>query len=145
MTGTTSPSSSLSVCTVALLFAVVGSPAYMKKASQDRELVSELQNAQYQIVEYWQRKGELPKSINDLNDPLSGYKVPITNAIEYSSTGETTFKLCGTFKTAQKNLGEHESSYDPSGYWEHTEGVVCFDRTIDKEKYPLYPRQAGQI
>ncbi len=131
------------VGTVCLIFAIVGSPAYMRKASEDRQLVSELQNIQYQITDTWQRKGALPQSLNELNDPFSGYKAPVTdsNKIRYTVKAETQFELCATFKTTQRNMST-DVSYDPLNYWEHTDGEVCFQRTIDKEKYPLYPKQA---
>ncbi|MFM2415165.1 MAG: hypothetical protein RI911_858, partial [Candidatus Parcubacteria bacterium] len=50
------------VFSVALLFIVVGTPSYMRKMRSDQVLIQQLQTTQYQIIDYFQRKGSLPKN-----------------------------------------------------------------------------------
>ena len=67
----------------------------------------------------------------------------------------TNFKLCATFNKASddrkypatyggKGGVMVEPSYPYPGVegdsWKHPEGYYCFDRTIDPERYPPYPK-----
>ncbi|MDO8576659.1 MAG: hypothetical protein Q7R90_05120, partial [bacterium] len=72
---------------------------------------------------------------------------------EYSSTGKLSFKLCATFAAEGGTNGTQGRSYpaypiavepksvgtDIQDSWQHSAGRVCFDRTIDPERYPPYP------
>lgn len=131
-------------------FFIVGSPATARLIQFDQQKVSDLQNIQYQIVNYWQRKEILPNSLSDLDDPISGYKIPVdsqTKAVyEYIIKDATSlsFELCATFnKPSQNNqkiadkimpIAGIPDSYNQN--WDHSAGRVCFERTIDKQLYP---------
>ena len=133
-------------------FFIVGSPATARLIQFDQQKVSDLQGIQYQIVNYWQRKEALPNSLSDLNDPISGFQVPIdpqANATyEYSvkDAANLSFELCATFNKEGKDQYGQYNEVRPmnvpaleKGYvdnWQHSASRVCFERTIDKELYP---------
>jgi len=86
-----------------------------------------------------------------LNDPISEFKVPVdpqTNQpYEYNiiDAANLSFELCATFNKEGTDLyGQAPSlvyNYAPTkGYmenWQHAAGRVCFERTIDKQLYPV--------
>ena len=57
-------------------FFIIGTPNSARLTQYDQQKVSDLQNIQTQIVNYWQKKSALPDSLSDLNDPISGFTVP---------------------------------------------------------------------
>lgn len=129
-------------------FFILGSPMEMRLIRFDSQKISDLQNVQWQIVNYWQQKQRLPSDITDLNDPLSGFSLPVDQQIGYSyryeKTGDLSFKLCATF-----NKGGGGDPYIPrpkmdggleGDTWQHGAGEVCFDRSIDPERYPPYSK-----
>lgn len=140
-------------------FIVVGSPTKQRNIRFDNQRTSDLQNIQWQIVNYWQQKEKLPATLADLNDPLYGNMIPTdpeTKAVyEYSAKGPFSFELCSTFALAYEDTqGRGEfgrgsyASIDiaypsvPGGLdnnWKHEAGRSCFERTIDPEKYPKFP------
>jgi len=132
------------ICVISAFF-IVGSPATARLIQFDQQKISDLQNIQYQIVNYWQSKEELPNSLSDLNDPISGFAVPVDpqtkQPYEYNIIDQDNliFQLCAQFnKDGQAMYGE--SMYAPakaiSENWVHASGMVCFDRKIDKDLYP---------
>ncbi len=132
-------------------FFIIGSPMSARQQQFDQQRVSDLQNIQYQVVNYWQRKGTLPQNLTDLNDSISGYVVPTdpqTNMpYEYIVTDAANlhFQLCATFSLSG-NVNGIKTAPTPVMYpngisqvWDHAAGRVCFDRTIDKQLYPPLP------
>lgn len=127
-------------------FLIIGSPANARLARFDQQKVNDLMNLQGQIVHsYWQQKEELPASLSQLSDPISGYMVPKDpqTGVDYGyrATGPLSFELCAVF-----NLPSREA---PHGYaepsiarhmggetWTHGARQTCFERTIDPERYP---------
>ncbi len=128
--------------------AVMGSPATIRKLHFDERRVSDLQNIQWQIVNYWQQKGRFPKSLADLEDPISGYRNPMDPRSKqpYSFTlGEGyVFELCAAFELPSNERSRSIAKPYPSdGFsenWEHGSGRVCFERVIDPERYPVRPK-----
>ena len=145
-------------------FIIIGSPLTQRLRLYDERRVSDLQSIQWQVINYWQKKAALPKVSADLNDSISGYKVPIdpsTSAnYEYQVSGATSFKLCATFdlSTADVNSKDYMTrdqngnyyasvpALDSKGYtvaqdsWTHEKGRMCFDRKIDTDLYPVKVR-----
>ena len=129
-------------------FFIVGTPQEARLMRFDQEKVYALQNIQSQIVNYWQTKQALPPTLSELNDPLYGMTVPVDpqtgGQYGYEPTSASAFKLCAMFNTASRPVLAGYS--DPYGRymgdqnWEHTAGEVCFDRTIDPERYPPYTK-----
>jgi len=130
-------------------FFIIGSPMKARLQQLDQRRVNDLQNIQYQVVNYWQRKGELPKNLADLNDSISGYIVPVdpeNKPYEYTIKNAVilNFELCAVFSTEYVGGLDGRKSvpaypvYDgmASQTWDHAAGRVCFDRTIDKQLYP---------
>ncbi|MCR4331022.1 MAG: DUF5671 domain-containing protein [Patescibacteria group bacterium] len=136
------------VLTIAIGFLVMGSPYTQREKRFDAERVAHLQSIQYQIVYYWQSKEELPTTLDDLKDPISGFILPVDPATntsyEYIPTGGLSFQLCATFSREtpegaglqgyESEVYPHKSGLDEN--WQHGVGRVCFDRTIDPELYP---------
>lgn len=139
-------------------FFFVGSPQEERLRRFDDERVGDLENIQWQILSFWQKKDRLPETLAELTDEFSGYEPPVDPdperrgaSYEYHVVpGEKpSFELCAIFNrpsrtlpgTAPKSVrSEYESS---SGLlvgdvrWEHGEGRACFTRTIDPERYML--------
>lgn len=147
-------------------FLIVGSPATQRALRFDQQRTSDLQNIQWQIVNYWQQKGTLPPNLGAIADPISGFSIPADPetgaAYEYGIIGTTTpkgpggvnisFQLCATFDRASRDLkGKGTSNvgsgvtyptmdvymYPDSGSWDHTAGHDCFNRAIDPSRYPV--------
>lgn len=127
-------------------FFIVGSPASARLAQFDQQKISDLQNIQYQVVNYWQRKNQMPQSLSDLNDSISGFVPPqdpqTGTAYEYQVKDAIalTFELCATFNLTS-NVNNPKAMpmmypYDYSQNWNHKEGRTCFERHIDKQLYP---------
>jgi hypothetical protein len=133
-------------------FSVLGTPQSQRMLRYDSQRVSDLQNIQWQIVNYYQQKGGLPGALTDLNDSISGYKAPADpetgESYRYTLIGQSAkaFELCATFNraTPSPNTGIQPSMPYPMGKmdetWDHASGEQCYTRTIDPELYPVRPR-----
>lgn len=127
-------------------FFVAGTPQSQRLVRLDERRVSDLQNIQWQIINFWQRKEVLPADLNELVDPIGGFTVPLDpetgEQYEYSVTGELDFELCADFRTssAESGIGATPELARPvkiiDGVWNHSSGRVCFERTIDPDLYP---------
>jgi hypothetical protein len=124
---------------------LAGSPFRQRLLRFDERKVGDLQNIQWQVVNFWQNKKRLPADLAELRDPISGFAAPrdpqTGAAYEYRRTGELSFELCAEFNLrSEKGRGAAPLIYPDygagEGSWEHGEGRVCFTRTIDPERYP---------
>ena len=122
-------------------FSIMGSPTLVRSLRFDEQRVLDLQSIQWHVVNYWQQKGKLPKSLADINDPISGYKNPRDphTKEEYKLVlGEgQSFKLCAVFEQKSPNRGEVITKPYGVENWNHEAGAVCFLRVIDTELYPV--------
>ena len=126
-------------------FYIMGSPAKQRMLRIDETKVSDLQNIQWQIINYWQQKEKIPAKLSDLNDPISGFIVPKETGSEieyrYETVSTTTFKLCANFDLDSEE-GDLNNSYpkalnvNMNENWNHKAGLSCFERKIDVELYP---------
>lgn len=139
----------LVLATIVAGFFLMGSPSQVRLYRFDEQKVSDLQNIQWQVVNYWQQKTTLPKSLGDLEDPISGFiapKDPQTGKDYEFSLGEgMTFKLCAEFNAESREQTRDRMvaayPYDSlDGNWKHGTGRTCFERTIDPERYPPYEK-----
>jgi len=129
-------------------FFIMGSPSQVRMYRFDSQKESDLQNIQWQVVNYWQQKEELPSTEAQLEDPLSGWTMPIDpqgQDYRYEKTGDLSFKLCATFNASSQDARNSEATpvraYGSlEGNFEHEMGETCFDRTIDPERYPPYTK-----
>ncbi len=132
-------------------FILVGSPSANRDLRLDSQRVGDLQNIQWQIINYWQQKEKLPVSFADLRDDISGMIVPVDPitgaAYEYSVKGPLTFELCATFvRESIATTGVNkpipvDSFVETPDNWQHGVGQTCFARTIDPDRYPPYTKQ----
>src|SRR5690606_14140915 len=51
-------------------FFILGTPAELRAQKQDAIRIQDLQNLQWQIVNYWQQKETLPATLDELRDPI---------------------------------------------------------------------------
>lgn len=146
-------------------FWVIGSPMNQRKLRLDQRRLEDLQSLQWQIINYWQQKQELPANLAVLNNPISSYAVPRDPEFqkgivyEYNKVGDKTFKLCATFALPMpEGWVEQSRGYGgtmmndvavssmphPGGAsgdsWDHEAGRACYDRTIDPDLYPPFPK-----
>ncbi len=154
------------LASVAAGFFIMGSPNQIRLYRFDDQKVSDLTNIQYQIVNYWQQKEKLPATLADLQDPISGAIIPLDpqtgEAYTYQATDRLSFKLCATFNAeTQQNspMATRAKIREPmpavpigvtsdakgggleQSTWQHGVGETCFERTIDPERYPPFPKQ----
>jgi hypothetical protein len=163
-------SSALVLALIIWSFTVIGTPNEQRAWRLDERRIQDLQSIQWQVINFWQQKEKLPTELKELSNPLSGFMMPVDPefekglAYEYKKTGDMKFELCATF-TATMPKGWQEgyggvrpmfgggfsedvavSSYPyPGGgmneSWDHEIGKKCFERTIDKDLYPPYPKE----
>lgn len=141
-------------------FFIVGSPATQRALRFDQQRISDLQNIQWQIVNYWQQRQEFPKSLSALNDPLSGFTVPkdpeTSSDYEYTLGEGYAFELCATFaKESRGGAGDKYTQPVPAvpifdgGFenetWQHPAGKYCFERILDPKRYPPFDKTAPRI
>ncbi len=130
-------------------FTIIGSPANARKARFDERRSNDLSSIQSQIVNYWQRKEKLPSDLRDIEDPISGFRVPFGpssgEVYSYSLKDSLTFELCANFdlstlavKGVAKSLAIPYREAGYSDFYSHGAGKVCFEKKIDKELYPVY-------
>ena len=119
--------------------------------------MSDLTNIQYQVVNYWQTKQKLPTALSDLNDPISGFTVPVDpqpeDSYSYKTSGTMSFELCATFNEISPGTVPDTMTVPmPAGAvggsisddWWHGAGDTCFIRTIDPERYPPFSKTSTQ-
>ncbi|MDO8663614.1 MAG: DUF5671 domain-containing protein, partial [Candidatus Wildermuthbacteria bacterium] len=140
-------------------FFLIGSPKEARARQFDEQRIMDLQNIQWQIVNYWQSKGKLPEKLTDLQDSITGFAAPIdpkTLAVyEYQikSAESLSFDICATFdRSGGGSQGQirmikavpFPSSIGVQGQsWAHLEGRICFERAIDKDLYPVREKAAS--
>ncbi len=127
-------------------FFVVGSPQEERLRRFDERRVQDLQQIQSQIINYWSNKSQLPQTLSQLKDDISGFNVPKDSQTgedyQYEIKNSLTFALCANFSLPSLEIETRKSvpTYDYYGYtsqnWQHKEGLVCFERKIDPQLYP---------
>jgi hypothetical protein len=133
-------------------FALIGSPMKARALRFDDRRVNDLQSIQWQIINYWQQKGQVPDTLEKLKDPISSFyypKDPETGMpYDYQPISDLGFRLCANFNLAsvEGSTAKNGSVTRPMGYgitdenWTHEAGRTCFDRTIDLDLYPIRPK-----
>ena len=123
-------------------FFMVGSPAEERLHRFDQQRISHLQFIQSEVLNYWINKEALPDTLDDLQDDIRGTIAPqdpqTGEDYTYNALRGTTFELCANF--ALSSIGDEERFARPfekglSQNWEHKDGLVCFERTIDPDFY----------
>ncbi len=162
-------SSILVVLIVIWSFSVIGTPGKQRALRLDDRRIQDLQTIQYQIINYWQQKEKLPEQLSDTANPLSGFSLPVDPEFEkgknyqYIVKAQLTFELCADFNLPIPKGWKESKGYgygmmpmmerdvaSTSAYpypgggtnesWDHQAGRTCFERTIDKDIYPPFPK-----
>jgi hypothetical protein len=125
-------------------FFVVGSPQRGRLQQFDSKRINDLTQIQDTVLSYWQNKGQVPQSLNDLTNQFTGTPLPkdpqTGTDYVYQMKSTSEFELCATFSlTSQQN--QNPSYPYPTMYgqynWDHPSGYFCFDRKIDQSLYPV--------
>ncbi|MEK7503056.1 MAG: hypothetical protein AAB556_01270 [Patescibacteria group bacterium] len=132
-------------------FFVVDSPAEERLRKFDEQRTGDLRIIQGEIINYWTKKGALPKTLMDLRDDVRGFYLPTDPETEkeysYQVNGKYEFSLCANFSRASYVMYSKMPKPVPmrpmefGGYltedWNHLAGSNCFSRSIDPELYPV--------
>ena len=132
-------------------FFIMGSPFTLRMKRFDERRVNDLQNIQYQIVNFYQKKGVLPNSLDELKDPIAGFNIPLDpdTAVSYGyeKVSDIGFKVCADFslesdsqidsKYMTRPMPVSSEIFPVNENWRHNSGRQCFDRKIDKDLYPI--------
>ncbi len=131
-------------------FFVVGSPQEARLRGFDEKKIQDLQFIQGELINYWQNKEVLPVTLSQLNDDIRGVRIPqdpqAGSDYAYLVKGPLTFALCANFnKPSSYSNTSSSRTYPKAPYpvdqyiisqnWDHGDGDVCFERTIDKDLY----------
>lgn len=127
---------------VVLGFNIMGSPKTQRLIRLDNQKISELQNIQYQVINYWVTNGTIPETMpNIATDSQTG------SPYEYRKIGSMDYELCATFNTESKITQSISTQSISNPYtitavktgnedWSHNAGRQCFQRVIDPIAYP---------
>ena len=128
------------ILAVYFAFCVMGSPFQQRSLRLDERRVQDLQNIQWQIINYYQQKEKLPESLKELNNPISGSYIPVEPEFEKGKTYEynvkdatkLTFELCADFALPMPK-GWQEYNYGKGGIMPMMEGR---DMAVSSYPYP---------
>ncbi len=123
-------------------FSVIGSPQTQRLMRHDDQKVADLQNLQWQVINYWQMNGTIPETMPNIAIDQQSKK-----PYEYKKTGAMNFELCAEFNKENKmqngSLAEgpyYKGGMSPNDNWDHATGRNCFSRVIDPLMYPTQIR-----
>lgn len=132
------------VASVAVIAAIIAgflsidTPSEVREHRIDQQQVSDLQEMQFRIEEYYRREGALPEDFEGLFVSTTIPEAPEgRESYTYRVTGAETYELCATFALPTERGGATEPyirplsevSYAPQNYsWDHEAGRVCFER-----------------
>ena len=138
------------VAAVVAGFFIIDSPAEERLRKFDEQRVGDLRMIQGEVINYWTKKGMLPKTLSDLRDDVRGFYLPTDpesgEQYTYQVNEKYEFSLCANFSrpTLMTSNSKVMSPTRPMGFdgylpddWGHGVGDVCFSRTIDPELYPV--------
>jgi len=135
------------IAAVGIGFYVAGSPASQRAARFDERRVNDLSYIQSQVINYWQKKNELPLDLGQLTNNILGVTIPkdpkTGESYDYRTLGSLKFELCATFETSGSGNNGNYPKTVPMSYpyypgnetWQHGAGRTCFQRTIDPDLF----------
>lgn len=140
------------LASIVLGFLAIGSPATQRSLRFDNQRVMHLEQVQWEIINFWQTKEKLPVALSELQNDITGFRVPVdpetAASYEYSTKGPRAFELCATFDLPTEKPQQNGGTTDitkPYPYidsnWDHEAGRTCFERTIDPDRYPPFPKE----
>lgn len=128
------------VLAVIAAFFMIGSPQKERLRRFDEMRQNQLANLQNEILNYRElHKGELPKSLDQLNSDFPGFRVPADPVTRepygYEVKSTSTIQLCATFALPfeqDEKRAQLTAPYPIYGaeFWSHSAGHHCFTRTL---------------
>ncbi|MFH1631618.1 MAG: DUF5671 domain-containing protein [bacterium] len=146
-------SSILMIGSIVAGFYFVGSPAHQRNVRFDEERINDLQMVVNEAVYIWSEKNQLPATLSEMTDPISGFAAssdPETGEpYVYTVLSDLQFEVCATFatesvgtqgvvwvETIPRKVGSPLSMFQDID-WQHGIGTTCFIRTIDPDLYDI--------
>lgn len=117
-------------------FFIIDSPNLSRDKRIDLQTVSELQNADNAIRNYFNDGGRLPEKISDLDKTNFAIQLQRGSSLEYKQTSVDTFVLCANFVRSNENDPQENFNTPFEKEWKHADGRVCFDRIALKSEIP---------
>lgn len=118
-------------------------PKEVREMRIDGEVLTDLQNIQWRIEDYYRTNEELPNSVEAAFSGISSPTSPEGRTpYEYNVLSETSFELCGEFmhESQQENylsiarpFSEDSTIKNPNN-WDHGTGEWCFERIISEAR-----------
>ncbi|MFA5778346.1 MAG: DUF5671 domain-containing protein [Candidatus Paceibacterota bacterium] len=121
-------------------FSVLGSPRTQQLLKYDEQKVSDLQNIENAIQNFYSLKGVLPKDFTEIDENQNYYVNTIDSqtqkSYEYEKTSDTTYNLCADFnkEITKTDYLAKSGPYD-GNTWLHGAGRHCFAETINPNTY----------
>lgn len=135
-------------------FLIMGSPQTQRLIRFDQGKTRDLSRIQWQIVDFYRQKDRLPKTLKEIEDPLTGIILPKDSQTgkeyKYILKDNLKFDICANFNKESRGYGKIQissvalknySGYGSDKNWIHSEGETCFERTIDPDKFPVINKQ----
>ncbi|MEI6864274.1 MAG: DUF5671 domain-containing protein [Candidatus Adlerbacteria bacterium] len=136
----------LVLLTIVAGFFIVGTPAHARLLRLDQQKITDMQQLQSEVMNFYQQKRALPTTLAALNDPLLYNTVPLDPqsglSYEYTKNADLGFELCATFNLAGEQSGGARTMPVVVGgkpqqdNWSHAAGRQCFVRSIDPDLFP---------
>lgn len=133
-------SGALLVVVLALVFGYqyIETPQAVRERRIDEQQVSDLQQIQSYIENYYLTEKSLP---NDLATAYKGFALPTAPAgrsgYTYKVTDEQNYELCANFATESTESERSYMSPEQNFNWLHKAGEWCFARTVTTTMKPI--------
>jgi hypothetical protein len=127
----------LVIAVLAFGFFYATSPSDLREERIDDQQVTDLQDMQWHVEEYYQQNGTLPATMDRAY--ATGLMPPTApegrDAYEYNITDAHNFELCATFASETRLPSRTYSPVTDAliknpDNWDHGKGKVCFERVI---------------
>jgi len=132
-------------------FFIVGTPSQQRARRFDSQRITELQQIDSEVLNYWISQRQLPKTLVAISEKQTYFLAPndpeTGTAYEYIIKDSLSYSLCGTFSLPSLEQELKSKSIAPlatapyggptNQNWLHGAGRTCFDHTIDPKLYPL--------
>jgi len=110
----------------------IEAPAEVREMRLDEQQVTDLQNAQSYVENYYLLNQALPATLEAAYVDLPVPAAPTDRATyNYATTGDVTYKLCAEFSAPTSGVSDNYPVFMEKNYnWTHQAGNYCFERII---------------
>ncbi len=135
---------SIGIAVVALLVVIatvvfgvtkIGSPSEAREYTLDQQQVTDLQDIQWRVEDYYLTSNSFPANLETLFGVMTVTQAPEgREAYQYKVTGADTYELCATFvkETPQSDRSVMYSGGSKYQSWDHPAGEFCYERKVTK-------------